>query len=1029
MRLLVQSFVFCSIIIACSVVTGYGQTVTFSTDASYLSDTSNNQNPTSITTYNGSIYYVYTNPARQMVVGKINPAGVKQLDTVFDLEMGLDEKYHICPTIGVDKNGYIHICGDMHNDGWKYFRSNRPEDISTWTRRYDLPGLSVTYPTIFYDKNREMYLLFRHRQDGTGGGNHRAGIAKYNVESSTFTMLGGISYTEKNGTVPTTKTMAWANGWGGNDCWYIKPSHRVYFDGNNRMHFIACVINVCLGTLSSTDVYSPSLLKGGYESNTHILYAYSDDTGRTWRKAGGALISSLPLTVNNASIALDRTAQHDIIGGESELGAFNTNTPVISYRLFSDNSNHSIKWNGSNWVEFTTPRSGNLFMFRPNGYAAWYNGTRVDYTNDGVTWGTLNNIFTTLRGVNGVGATGIDREYFKQTGHFRYQGTFNSFTNSSIFTINSDIGNVGNIVPSVVSLSNTNVALTMGAVQQLTATISPTTATNKNLIWSSSDNSVVYVNGNGLLIPYKCGTATITVKTQAGNRTATATVVVSSPSNTLTGLSLSTSNLVVLKNQYKKIVPSFTPNNVCNSAIVWTSSNTNVATVDENGVVYGVSSGNATIVASNLQSGLTASCNVSVTEATNFIQNPEFDLGTTGWSLTFALGGAGTLSVVNGAGLSGSNAAKITINNAGTSTNSLRLNATSFILANGKKYELYFKAKADSNRSIIVARTQTVSPFIYYWQSSVNITTQSTLYGPFTINTGATDVPSRILFALGGKSAAVYIDSVTLTDVTENKVTNINLNKNALNLSVGATYSLFDTILPAAAFNQAVTITSNNPLVATVTPYGLVTAVGVGTATITYVSNQTGVTSTCLVTVGTPLPLNNIQLNGKIVAGSSSLTWEVIGQQEVDYFVLQRQNTNDKWESIGAVQLTKQNNSNYQLWDKQPQKKNLYRLKVVLKDGNVLYSNQVSLTLSTGISARLLPNPFKEKAVLELSDKEGIYQIQLTNVAGKVLLSGRGNNAQLNNKLAPVFHELKAGTYLLSVNGKELVTTLKLIKQ
>lgn len=515
------------------------------THTTYASDTSNNQNPTSVTTYNGSIYYIYTNPARQMVVGRIKPNGSVETNIVFDLEMGLDEKYHICPTIGVDKNGYIHLCGDMHNDSWKYFRSNNPEDITSWTRRYDLPGFSVTYPTIFYDKNREMYLLFRHRQDSTGIGNHRAGIIKYNAENSTFSMLGGISYTEKDGTTPTTKTMAWANGFGGNDCWYIKPAHRIYFDNNNRMHFIANVINVCLGTFSDTDVYSESLLKGGYESHTHILYAYSDDTGKTWRKADGSLISSLPLNVNNASVALDRTTQHDIIGGESELGAFNTNAPIISYQLYSDNSYHTIQWNGTAWVELAIPHNTNLFMCRPNGWAAWYNGTYIDYTSDGINWtsiaGTGNNF---PGGLNGVGATGIDREYFKQTGHFRYEGSNNTFTSSGIYTINSNVGNTGNIAVSSVSLNNTSVSMNVGTATKLLATILPANASNQNLVWASSNNNIAYVDGNGLVYANGCGTATITVTTQDGNRTANGIIAVSG-GGSVTGVVLNASSISI----------------------------------------------------------------------------------------------------------------------------------------------------------------------------------------------------------------------------------------------------------------------------------------------------------------------------------------------------------------------------------------------------------------------------------------------------------------------------------------------------
>ncbi len=742
--------------------------VLWTTDVTQASDVSTNQNPTSITTYNGSIYYIYVNPARQMVVAKKTGNTVVK-DTVFDLEMGLDEKYHICPVIGVDKKGYIHIAGDMHNDGWKYFRTNKPEDISSWTRRYDLPGVSVTYPNFFYDKNREMYICFRHRKDDGTGGNQRVGLMKYNAENSTFTMLGGVSYTEKDGAATSTKTMGWANGFGANGCWYIKPGHRVYFDANNRMHFITAVVNVCLDMFGKNESYNADVMKGGYESNTHILYAYSDDLGATWHKIDGSLITSLPLNVNNATIALDRTAKHDIVGGECELGAFDTNHPIVSYQLTSDGSKHSIRWDGNAWVEIKLPggRSSNVFMSRENGYTAWYNGSYVDYSNDGINWITQIGSPQFPKGINGVGMTGLDREYFKQTGDFRYLGTFNNASTTSIFTLNTNIGNEGNIVPTSVSLSSKSETVNVGTTKQLKATILPANVSNSNLNWTTSDASIAYVDAYGLVTSRKCGNVTITVTTVDGRKSSSCMVSVAG-GKPVASVSFSKNELLMKEGGYSKtLIATILPANACNSEVSWKSTNPTIATVDNNGTVSPVSVGTCNVVCKTADKNKTAICKVIVQKGVNLLLNPEFDNGTANWQFSQGDGGSeGEFNIVSTSGMSGSNAAEISITNQGSRVQSLSLKQTLPIQKN-KTYYISFIAKANVPRKIGVLIAKNVAPYSWLWiQTSINLTTTATTY-KYKYQSGVDDPTTSLSFLFGTDASTVYLDNVKVSIVDD----------------------------------------------------------------------------------------------------------------------------------------------------------------------------------------------------------------------------------------------------------------------
>lgn len=119
------------------------------------------------------------------------------------------------------------------------------------------------------------------------------------------------------------------------------------------------------------------------------------------------------------------------------------------------------------------------------------------------------------------------------------QGTYN-FTVTTTNSGGSDskslsitINPAANVSVESVSLNHTELSLTEGDIDTLTATVEPDNATDQNVIWSSSDNTVATVDENGKVTAVAAGTATITVTTVDQNKTATCTVTVTHGSMTL----------------------------------------------------------------------------------------------------------------------------------------------------------------------------------------------------------------------------------------------------------------------------------------------------------------------------------------------------------------------------------------------------------------------------------------------------------------------------------------------------------------
>lgn len=165
-----------------------------------------------------------------------------------------------------------------------------------------------------------------------------------------------------------------------------------------------------------------------------------------------------------------------------------------------------------------------------------------------------------------------------------------------------------------VTLDQSALPISVGGSAELKANVTPENATNKTVTWSSDNTAVATVDASGKVTAVAPGTATITVTTADGGKTANCTVTVTQPVNDVT-LDKTTMDLFV--DNGGTLTAKIQPDNASNKTVDWTTSNAGVATVDANGKVTAVGAGKATITATAADgSEKKAACEVTVTAKT-----------------------------------------------------------------------------------------------------------------------------------------------------------------------------------------------------------------------------------------------------------------------------------------------------------------------------------------------------------------------------------------------------------------------------
>jgi uncharacterized protein YjdB len=425
-----------------------------------------------------------------------------------------------------------------------------------------------------------------------------------------------------------------------------------------------------------------------------------------------------------------------------------------------------------------------------------------------------------------------------------------------------------------VSLDRTTLTMTEGDIQKLTATVIPSDATNKDLIWLSDNTSIVTVSSEGIVTAISPGTTVITVKTIDGNKTATCSVIVNAKVVSVTGVILDRSSMTMTEGDKQTLIATVNPSNATNQSVSWSSGNSSIATVNNSGVVTAVSAGTTTITVKTEDGNKTATCTVTVVAkkiSVTSVRISETNLSMTegethSLSATVSPSDATDQSVTwtssNSSVATVSSTGRITAVTAGTTTITVTTNdggykATCTVTVKAKVVSVTGVTLDRSSMTMTEGDKQTLiatvnpsnatDPTVSWSSSNASVATVGNSGVVTAISTGTATITVRTND--GGRTA-----TCTVTVLARRiAVTGVQLNRSSLIMKEGDMQSLTATVFPSDATDRSVTWSSNNPSVATVSSTGAVTANSTGSATITVTTSDGGFRATCTVDVYTPI--------------------------------------------------------------------------------------------------------------------------------------------------------------------------------
>lgn len=430
--------------------------------------------------------------------------------------------------------------------------------------------------------------------------------------------------------------------------------------------------------------------------------------------------------------------------------------------------------------------------------------------------------------------------------------------------------NGGSAAVTGVSLNIESKTIAVNQELALNATVTPSNASDKSVAWTSSNSSVASVSDSGVVTGKAVGNTTITVRTTDGDFTATCAITVTNASPTVSGVTLSDEslNIDILEETEVTLLATVEGEYNPSQSVTWTTSDSSVATVDE-GVVTILTTGTVTITATSVADNTkSASCEITIYDSSD-TEAGTWDLDDTAYKearfgASYNSKGVSSYTIEWSSTKDG-----FTVNIANANNNN---NGWDYIKVGHKDYDSV--ATITTNEAIdkpigrvtinisVSDATKVNSIKLYYADNS---SFENASFLNFTVASGNQSVdiakPTANLYykiefdCLKKTKGLITINSVDYYSSTfvpaeaeDVNVESVSLDIHEATIEAGAIQSLTQTVLPSDATDKSVSWNTSDNTVATVIE-GVVTGVGIGTATITVVTTDGGYTDTCVITV------------------------------------------------------------------------------------------------------------------------------------------------------------------------------------